>query len=155
MITLNLHNICQVPALLFKIISQTQDWRHIRAARTRKNCLPQRLDENAPNYYLISEGWISIMFAIIQLVDSLISLYLWCLFIFVILTWLIHFGVVNTQNRLVYLVVDFLYKITDPVLRPIRNILPNLGGIDISPIILVLALIFIRNLIVVDLAKLM
>ena len=101
------------------------------------------------------EGWISIMFAIIQLVDSLISLYLWCLFIFVILTWLIHFGVVNTQNRLVYLVVDFLYKITDPVLRPIRTILPNLGGIDISPIILVLALIFIRNLIVVDLAKLM
>jgi len=95
------------------------------------------------------------MFAIIQLVDSLISLYLWCLFIFVILTWLIHFGVVNTQNRLVYLIVDFLYKITDPVLRPIRNILPNLGGIDISPIILVLALIFIRNLIVVDLAKLM
>ena len=87
--------------------------------------------------------------------SSLISLYLWCLFIFVILTWLIHFGVVNTQNRLVYLVVDFLYKITDPVLRPIRNILPNLGGIDISPIILVLALIFIRNLIVVDLAKLM
>ena len=95
------------------------------------------------------------MFAIIHLIDSLISIYLWCLFIFVILTWLIHFGIVNTQNRLIFLTMDVLYKITDPVLRPIRNILPNLGGIDISPIILVLALIFIRNLIVVDLAKLL
>ena len=56
MIALNFHNICEVPALLFKIIRQTQDWQHIRAARTRKNCLPQRLDENAPNYYLIIEG---------------------------------------------------------------------------------------------------
>lgn len=95
------------------------------------------------------------MFAIIQLLDSLISIYLWCLFIFVILTWLIHFGVVNTQNRLIFLAMDFLYKITDPILRPIRNILPNFGGLDISPIILVLGLIFIRNLIVVDLAKLL
>ncbi|MBH66768.1 MAG: hypothetical protein CMM58_00280 [Rhodospirillaceae bacterium] len=95
------------------------------------------------------------MYAIIHLIDSLISIYLWCLFIFVILTWLINFGVINTQNRLVFLVMDFLYKITDPVLRPIRNLLPNFGGIDISPIILVLVLIFIRNLIAVDIAKML
>ncbi|MBB45116.1 MAG: YggT family protein [Thalassobaculaceae bacterium] len=93
------------------------------------------------------------MYAIFQLLDSLISLYLWCLFIFVILSWLINFGIVNTQNRFIYLVMDFLYKITEPALRPIRRFVPNFGGIDISPIILVLGLIFVRNLIMVDLVK--
>ena len=93
------------------------------------------------------------MYAIFQLLDSLISLYLWCLFIFVILSWLINFGIVNTQNRFIYLVMDFLYKITEPALRPIRRFVPNFGGIDISPIILVLVLIFVRNLIMVDLVK--
>ena len=93
------------------------------------------------------------MYAIFQLLDSLISLYLWCLFIFVILSWLINFGIVNTQNRFIYLLMDFLYKITEPALRPIRRFVPNFGGIDISPIILVLGLIFVRNLIVVDLVK--
>ena len=93
------------------------------------------------------------MYAIFQLLDSLISLYLWCLFIFVILSWLIIFGIVNTQNRFIYLLMDFLYKITEPALRPIRRFVPNFGGIDISPIILVLGLIFVRNLIMVDLVK--
>ena len=93
------------------------------------------------------------MYAIFQLLDSLISLYLWCLFIFVILSWLINFGIVNTQNRFIYLLMDFLYKITEPALRPIRRFVPNFGGIDISPIILVLGLIFVRNLIMVDLLK--
>ena len=93
------------------------------------------------------------MYAIFQLLDSLISLYLWCLFIFVILSWLINFGIVNTQNRFIYLLMDFLYKITEPALRPIRRFVPNFGGIDISPIILVLGLIFVRNLIIVDLVK--
>ena len=93
------------------------------------------------------------MYAIFQLLDSLISLYLWCLFIFVILSWLINFSIVNTQNRFIYLLMDFLYKITEPPLRPIRRFVPNFGGIDISPIILVLGLIFVRNLIMVDLVK--
>ena len=93
------------------------------------------------------------MYAIFQLLDSLISLYLWCLFIFVILSWLINFGIVNTQNRFIYLLMDFLYKITEPALRPIRRFVPNFGGIDISPIILVLGLIFVKNLIMVDLVK--
>ena len=93
------------------------------------------------------------MYAIFQLLDSLISLYLWCLFIFVILSWLINFGIVNTQNRFIYLLMDFLYKITEPALRHIRRFVPNFGGIDISPIILVLGLIFVRNLIMVDLVK--
>ena len=93
------------------------------------------------------------MYAVFQLLDSIISLYLWCLFIFVILSWLINFGVVITQNRFIYLVMDFLYKITEPPLRPIRRFVPNFGGIDISPIILVFGLIFVRNLIMVDLVK--
>ena len=93
------------------------------------------------------------MYAIFQLLDSLISLYLWFLFIFVILSWLINFSIVNTQNRFIFLLMDFLYKITEPALRPIRRFVPNFGGIDISPIILVLGLIFVRNLIMVDLVK--
>ena len=93
------------------------------------------------------------MYAVFQLLDSIISLYLWCLFIFVILSWLINFGIVNTQNRFIYLLMDFLYKITEPALRPIRRFVPNFGGIDISPIILVLGLIFVRNLVMVDLIK--
>ena len=93
------------------------------------------------------------MYAVFQLLDSIIGLYLWCLFIFVILSWLINFGIVNTQNRFIYLVMDFLYKITEPPLRPIRRFVPNFGGIDISPIILVFGLMFVRNLIMVDLVK--
>jgi YggT family protein len=53
---------------------------------------------------------------------------------------------VNTGNRLIYTIGDFLHRITEPLLRPIRNILPNLGGIDISPMVLILALYFIRDL---------
>jgi YggT family protein len=93
------------------------------------------------------------MFAIANLLNTVISLYIWCLFIFVILGWLVNFGVINTQNRFVYLVMDFLYKITEPPLRPIRRFVPNLGGIDISPILLVLVLIFIRDFVVVDLVR--
>ena len=93
------------------------------------------------------------MFAIANLLNTVISLYIWCLFIFVILGWLINFGVINTQNRFVYLVMDFLFKITEPPLRPIRRFVPNFGGIDISPILLVLLLIFIRDFVVVDLVR--
>lgn len=93
------------------------------------------------------------MYAFANLLNTIISLYIWCLFIFVILGWLVHFGVINTQNRVVYLVMDFLYRITEPALRPIRRFVPNLGGIDISPILLVLVLIFIRDFVVVDLVR--
>jgi YggT family protein len=64
-----------------------------------------------------------------------------------ILSWLIAFNVVNTQNRFVYTVADMLYRVTEPALRPIRNIIPNLGGIDISPVILILFLLFIRDVV--------
>ena len=63
------------------------------------------------------------------------------------LSWLIAFNVVNTRNQIVASIGEFLYRITEPALRPIRNLLPNLGGIDISPVILILILLFIRQFI--------
>jgi YggT family protein len=64
-----------------------------------------------------------------------------------IFSWLVAFNVVNTRNPAVATIGDFLYRITDPVLRPIRNMMPNLGGIDISPVILFLIIVFIRYVI--------
>jgi len=73
-----------------------------------------------------------------------IDLYIWLVIIGAILSWLVAFNVINTSNQLVYLILDFLYRITEPALRRIKRFLPNLGGIDISPVILILALIFIQ-----------
>jgi YggT family protein len=81
------------------------------------------------------------------LVDTIITLYIWILIAAAVLSWLIAFNVVNTRNQVVASIGDFLYRITEPALRPIRALLPNLGGIDISPVILILGLLFLRNLI--------
>ena len=86
------------------------------------------------------------MHSLILLIDAVISIYMWMLIISVIMSWLVSFNVINTSNQFVYTVGNFLHRITEPVLRPIRNIVPNLGGIDISPVILILLLIFARNL---------
>ena len=86
------------------------------------------------------------MLSLLNLVSTVIQLYIYALFIFIIMGWLVQFNVINAQNRFVYLVMDFLYRVTEPLLRPIRNILPNLGGLDISPIVLVLGLSFLRSL---------
>ena len=86
------------------------------------------------------------MKSVLILIDSLVSIYIWVLIINALLSWLIAFNVLNTSNRLVYALLDISYKMTDPLLRPIRNFLPNLGGIDISPVILILLLMFLRNL---------
>ena len=90
------------------------------------------------------------MSAIVNLIDTVITLYIWLLVISAVLSWLIAFNVINTQNRFVYIVVDTLHRLTEPALAPIRRLLPNLGGIDISPIVLILLLIFVRDLIVID-----
>ncbi|MDF2096398.1 YggT family protein [Aquibaculum arenosum] len=92
------------------------------------------------------------MVALFYLIDTVINIYIWLLIIWAVLSWLVAFNVVNTSNRLVYLVGDFLNRITEPALRPIRRIMPNLGGIDISPMILILLLIFLRNLLLYDVA---
>lgn len=91
------------------------------------------------------------MYAILHLIDTVITIYIWLLIASVVLSWLISFNVVNTGNRTVYEIYGFLQRITEPLLRPIRNFLPNLGGIDISPVILILALSFVQNFIVHDL----
>ena len=87
------------------------------------------------------------MKSVLILIDSVVSIYIWILIINALFSWLVTFNVLNTSNRLVYSLLNISYKMTDPLLRPIRNFLPNLGGIDISPIILILLLMFLRNLV--------
>lgn len=84
------------------------------------------------------------MRALFLVIDIALEIYIWLLIAAAILSWLIAFNVVNTRNQVVATVGDFLYRITEPALRPIRNLMPNLGGIDISPVILILIIIFIR-----------
>ncbi|MDG4604303.1 MAG: YggT family protein [Defluviicoccus sp.] len=79
------------------------------------------------------------------LLMTVIDLYIWVLIAGAILSWLIAFNIVNTQNRFVYSVGDFLYRVTEPALRPIRRYLPNLGGIDVSPLVLILLLLFAQQ----------
>jgi YggT family protein len=86
------------------------------------------------------------MTSILILLSQIITIYVWILIIGAVLSWLIAFNVVNTQNKVVYTVMDIIYRLTEPALAPIRRFLPNLGGIDISPIVLILALFFLRNL---------
>ena len=87
------------------------------------------------------------MQSVLILLDSVVTIYIWILIINALLSWLIAFNVLNTSNRLVYSLLDISYKTTDPLLKPIRNFLPNLGNIDISPVVLILLLMFLRNLI--------
>ena len=87
------------------------------------------------------------MQSLLILVTQVIQLYTWVIIIGAVLSWLIAFGVVNTHNRFVYSVVDIIYRVTEPALRPIRRFLPDLGGIDISPVVLLLLLYFLQNLI--------
>ena len=87
------------------------------------------------------------MRALLDVVLIALQLYVWLLIASAVLSWLIAFNVVNTRNQFVAAVAEFLWRITEPVLRPIRSILPNLGGIDISPVILILIIIFIQSVI--------
>jgi YggT family protein len=87
------------------------------------------------------------MVPLIEFIVYVIQLYIWVIIASAIFSWLIAFNVVNTQNRFVYSVADMLYRVTEPALRPIRSVLPNLGGIDISPVILILVLMFITNVV--------
>ncbi|KAA2236827.1 YggT family protein [Salinarimonas soli] len=87
------------------------------------------------------------MRAILDVVMLVLQLYVYVLIASAIMSWLVAFNVVNTRNNVVSAIWDFLYRITEPVLRPIRNVLPNLGGIDVSPIILLLIIFFIQRVI--------
>ena len=87
------------------------------------------------------------MRALLMVILLALQLYIWVVIAAAIFSWLVAFNVVNTRNQFVGAIGEFLYRITEPVLRPIRNMLPNLGGIDISPIILFLIIIFIQYVI--------
>ena len=82
---------------------------------------------------------------LLKLLINIADLYTWVVIIAVILSWLVQFNVINSSNRFVYIVIDFIYRATEPVLNKIRGYLPNLGGVDLSPIVLILALVFIMN----------
>lgn len=88
------------------------------------------------------------MNALFWLIDTVLALYMWAVIISAVLSWLVAFGVVNTRNRFIYMVGDFLHRITEPVLAPVRRFLPNLGGVDISPLVVILLLYFARRLLV-------
>ena len=88
------------------------------------------------------------MMSLAILIDKVIDIYTWIVIASAIMSWLVAFGVVNTRHQFVRWVVDFLYRITEPVLRPIRNMMPNLGGLDVSPVILILLILLLENVIV-------
>lgn len=92
------------------------------------------------------------MLALIQTIVLAIDIYWWLIIASAIFSWLFAFNVINSRNQFVAMVGDFLFRVTEPVLRPIRRLLPDLGGIDISPIILLLILFFLRQFIVLTIA---
>jgi YggT family protein len=87
------------------------------------------------------------MLAIANLIATVIGLYMWAVIISVVLTWLVQFNVINTSNRMVYQIGDFLYRITEPAMRPIRQVIPSVGGLDLSPLIVILILGFLKQFI--------
>lgn len=86
-------------------------------------------------------------YAVVNLLLTIIDLYWWIVIAMAVMSWLIAFDVVNTRSQAVYSLWNALNALTEPVLRPIRQILPSVGGLDISPIILLLGLSFIKDLI--------
>lgn len=83
---------------------------------------------------------------ILWLLSTLITLYIWILIASAVLSWLVAFNVVNPYNNVVRTIGDALYRLTEPALRPIRSVLPNLGGLDISPVILIIVLLFLERI---------
>ncbi|MAZ04675.1 MAG: hypothetical protein CMN56_16200 [Sneathiella sp.] len=86
------------------------------------------------------------MTSLLLLISAIINIFIWLLIANAILSWLVAFNVINTNNQFVSTVGNFLYRITEPPLRPIRRVVPTMGGLDVSPVILILLLIFLRNL---------
>lgn len=87
----------------------------------------------------------AVIISLFQVIDVVLNLFVWALIISIVMSWLVHFNVINPHNQFVSMVGTFLYKLTEPVLAPIRRVMPDLGGIDISPIIVVLIIMFIRG----------
>ena len=89
---------------------------------------------------------------LIFLLYKVINIYVWLLIISVVMSWLVTFNIINTGNRFVYMVGDFLYRITEPLLAPIRRFLPFMGGMDISPVVLIRLLYTLQYSLISDFA---
>ena len=88
------------------------------------------------------------MRAVLDIILLILQIYIWLLIAAAVLSWLVAFNVVNTRNQVVAMLGEFLFRITEPALRPIRSIMPNLGGIDVSPVILILLILLLENIII-------
>ena len=86
------------------------------------------------------------MYSVLMLIDRIIDIYVWVIILSAVLSWLVAFDIINMRNRFVYLVGDALNRITEPVSRPIRRFLPDMGGLDLSPLIVILGLWFLRDI---------
>lgn len=93
------------------------------------------------------------MIEFLSFISTLLTLYVYLLIAAAVLSWLIAFNVVNTRNQAVSMIGEFLYRVTEPVLRPIRRRMPDLGGIDISPVIVILIIFFIQSVILPNIAR--
>ena len=94
------------------------------------------------------------MLELLAFISYLLTIYIYVLIAMAVLSWLIAFNVANPRSPVVHAAGEFLYRVTEPLLRPIRNLLPNLGGIDVSPVILILLILFIQAVILPNIAKL-
>ena len=86
------------------------------------------------------------MYSVLILIDRIIDIYVWVIILSAVLSWLVAFDIVNMRNRFVYLVGDTLNRFTEPVYRPVRRFLPDMGGLDLSPLIVILGLWFLRDI---------
>lgn len=93
------------------------------------------------------------MLELLKFINTLLTLYIYILIASAVLSWLIAFNVVNTRHSAVAMIAEFLYRITEPVLAPIRRMMPNLGAIDISPVVVILIIWFIQSVVLTNLAK--
>ena len=87
------------------------------------------------------------MLSTLNLFNNIVDFFIWAIILSALISWLIGFNIVNVNNKLIYIIADFLNRLTEPFLSPIRRILPYLGGIDLSPVILILLLIFLKDLV--------
>lgn len=95
------------------------------------------------------------MLELLGFISFILTLYIYILIAAAVLSWLVAFNVVNSRNNAVAMIGQFLYRITEPVLRPIRNFLPDLGGIDISPVIVILIIYFIQMVVIPNIARIL
>jgi len=101
----------------------------------------------APYYYSPGMPMDAVLNSFMLVTYYALDFYKWIVIVNVVVSWLVAFNVINTSNQLVYLIMDFTYRMTDPVYRRIRTVMPNLGGIDLSPVVVLLGVMFLQSLI--------